>query len=309
MGEYHSSQTPGNLVFGTSEANSVMTRHEMAWQRLIQAEQEIMDCNRAWGDSNMDNPSASLQMALNEPNKKIWYDFKDDSGRYYQKWMILPRETYERIDADPLNIDVNSPIITQVPGDTGTTIDQMVLLTHWYPFLAYSIRYQISLDTFSYILREERAESLVRFFPFQRSWFHKAESNLDDAVFKELERAAWDEMESKGPLMTDSIKARMKLDKEQRQNIDVNAEGTLKRRAEALLHDEDKNTTDRYSRKQQPDKIPNPRNREKIERKLKEKQDKENARDDDGDINMVFGDEPSDEDESGDDNNDEDEFI
>lgn len=68
----------------------------------------------------------------------------------------------------------------------------MLRLANSYSWIAYSIKYSVKLDTPSFILGSNgAAQTLHHFYPFQRPFFHTAESDLDDLVWKDLTNLGW----------------------------------------------------------------------------------------------------------------------
>ncbi|KAL5621002.1 hypothetical protein FOBRF1_004248 [Fusarium oxysporum] len=66
---------------------------------------------------------------------------------------------------------------------------QMLVLARDFPFIVYSIQYELPADFQSRIFPVEKNEKMkcfVPFFPFRRPFYHRAEAILDDLVFKEL---------------------------------------------------------------------------------------------------------------------------
>jgi len=66
--------------------------------------------------------------------------------------------------------------------------DAMRKVTKVYPWIAHSIAYYVSMTTPSFALGVSDAELFVKFYPFQRSFFHRAESSLDSLLFAELKK-------------------------------------------------------------------------------------------------------------------------
>ncbi|KAG6994926.1 hypothetical protein FocnCong_v016556 [Fusarium oxysporum f. sp. conglutinans] len=66
---------------------------------------------------------------------------------------------------------------------------QMLVLARDFPFIVYSIQYELPADFQSRIFPVEKNEKMkcfVPFFPFRQPFYHRAEAILDDLVFKEL---------------------------------------------------------------------------------------------------------------------------
>jgi hypothetical protein len=64
--------------------------------------------------------------------------------------------------------------------------EQMLILAHDFPFIVYSIQYDLQADFHSRIFSSDKMECFVPFFPFRRPFYHRAEAILDDLVFKKL---------------------------------------------------------------------------------------------------------------------------
>jgi hypothetical protein len=63
---------------------------------------------------------------------------------------------------------------------------EMLILAHDFPFIVYSIQYDLQAYFHSRIFRSDDMSCSVPFFPFRRPFYHRAEAILDDLVFKEF---------------------------------------------------------------------------------------------------------------------------
>ncbi|KAF4337444.1 hypothetical protein FBEOM_8673 [Fusarium beomiforme] len=205
-GEYlsSSSQTPENLVFGTSETNSLMTRYEVAWQKLLLEEQDMVECLRAYRSNNgvVKDAEATLQISINDPRTPVCYDKLSD-GNYKRPFFFFDGNEIEYIRnnllatfADLPAGSVDDPLsISQLPNTVPTTQRRMLKLAQYYPSVAYSITYAVQLETPSKILSSPGVtQALYFFYPFQRPFFHTAESQLDDLIWADLVRLGWNDV-------------------------------------------------------------------------------------------------------------------
>jgi hypothetical protein len=70
------------------------------------------------------------------------------------------------------------------------TTKEIRAIVEKYPFMAYTINYDVSLRGDSYILRQNNPKCETVFYPFMRPFFHVAEKKLDDLLFKEMRKLA-----------------------------------------------------------------------------------------------------------------------
>ncbi|KAK6503375.1 hypothetical protein TWF481_008395 [Arthrobotrys musiformis] len=152
-----SSQIYWNLIFGTSETNSVMTRFEGAWQDLFEEEAEL---------------------------------FRDDQGsrKDFTGWLII--EKYPP-GAKYIKEDRENPdqVFYQPEGPYGSTPVEAAYKAH-YPWLCYCLRYTIVIQGTSRILHRENPSFTTHFYPFTRFFFHSAEHSLDTRLFQCMKKEA-----------------------------------------------------------------------------------------------------------------------
>jgi hypothetical protein len=79
---------------------------------------------------------------------------------------------------------------------TGKESKRLQDLAIKYSFLAYSIDYNIVLKTRSFALDKSHPSLKIMFFPLRRQFFHRAESKLDDLIFKQLKTLAREEIDT-----------------------------------------------------------------------------------------------------------------
>ncbi|KAK6516223.1 hypothetical protein TWF506_006132 [Arthrobotrys conoides] len=164
-GNFESSQTVGNLVFGTSESNSCMTRYESSWQALFTDEAAIAS---KIGPNSGVNITGQLEVTRNHATGDI-------------------RESDERSPESRKYIWKDEPL----PGNDNLLVNYAARAK----LLAYTIFYQPRMngpggpDTYSSrILNQKSAttsESTV-FHPFSRRFFHRAEYLLDSALYQAM---------------------------------------------------------------------------------------------------------------------------
>lgn len=141
--EPRSSQAPKNLIFGTGECNSIMTRYEKAWQALVCREGERYKPNR--NDSQQQNQAKNGggTLAANINREKYSTRFGFDS--------------------------IKQPL---------TSDEQLAQLPHW---LCYALNYELMQKEPVGPLNNQKNFKTV-FFPWQRGFFTKFEQILDEAI-------------------------------------------------------------------------------------------------------------------------------
>ncbi|KAJ7214543.1 hypothetical protein GGX14DRAFT_331764, partial [Mycena pura] len=176
---YSSSQMPFNLVFGTSESNSLMTRYENAWQDVLEKEQELSirwtDLTRIYTKKVIKQPQdAGLDIRTNAGDVPIEFDHYDSATDRYttRRFCLFPH-------------DSKAKHFDQIPGVAAETMRAHL---EEYHFLAYSIEYTLWMTTkASYLFNDLPAvKTTVHFFPFTRPLLHKAECDLDRVVIRNL---------------------------------------------------------------------------------------------------------------------------
>ncbi len=66
--------------------------------------------------------------------------------------------------------------------------NDMRKLTEQCPWIAHSIAYHVNMDTYSFALDRAKPDVYIKFYPFSRGFYHRAESMLDGLLFAELKR-------------------------------------------------------------------------------------------------------------------------
>lgn len=184
-----SSQTKENLVFGTSEANSCMTRHEKAWQQLFKDEKLLRD------------RLADEQAKAGMMSDIAKYGKDNDKRTYLQGELSVVCNTkhgpylFDEIDKDTKKYVWKE----RDPIEEDSTLAK---LAEEFPFLAYNIRYEIRLMGQSRILAplgssrgimagtEYEPPTIlhmkVMFYPFSRRFYHRSEHLLDSALYQHM---------------------------------------------------------------------------------------------------------------------------
>ncbi|KAK6525428.1 hypothetical protein TWF694_005566 [Orbilia ellipsospora] len=163
---YMTSQTYWNLIFGTSETNSVMTRFEKAWQTLFEDEAEIFF--KDYG--KIKEVKGWLLIEKDPPGTKVVHEKRPKVGTedgHYTWDTIDPYESRSRED--------------------------------WqanFPWISFYIRYTIILDGPSRILSRNKPSFTAHFYPFTRFFFHSAENSLDTRLFEAMKKRALGSEES-----------------------------------------------------------------------------------------------------------------
>ncbi|KAK1754240.1 hypothetical protein QBC47DRAFT_415082 [Echria macrotheca] len=162
---YATSQIPENLVLGTSETNSLMTRYETAWQNFFLAECEF-------------NPKVAgkLNITCNDAKNPFLHDHKDGV-----KYSRLPQSLGPGTTAGV--VDMGRPL-GKVP------VAALLKLAGICGFLAYTVHYVIEITTTCHLMDDKIKKCEVTFYPFSRPFFHRAEAALDDRLFDLCKQAA-----------------------------------------------------------------------------------------------------------------------
>ena len=144
------------------KSNHENPRYEKAWQRLMADEAELNKQFTGWLTVTR-NPNQSL-----DPSKILPLVLVDEQLQDSSKFV---RHAY-----DDLNIL-----------DANHGIRILANLAHYRRFLAYSVSYQVELRQTSLILNRPQGWKLqTMFYPFLRSFFHRAESFLDNLLYREM---------------------------------------------------------------------------------------------------------------------------
>ncbi|EXF75736.1 hypothetical protein CFIO01_05332 [Colletotrichum fioriniae PJ7] len=214
---FSTSQNLENLIFGTSETNSLMTsttdqfvmeRYEMAWQDLYREEQKIQD-RKAKANENTSRPlQGQLSIHCNNFSNPIRRDFFDSDNKYKFGEFTIPEESVNRANAtadeqfeseDPhlmckayasSNDTSQRHLQDLLEPENAASYDEMLALAYDFPFVVYSIEYTIQNDFKSIILDEASTRASFQFYPFHRSLYHQAEAVLDALVWKRLKEGA-----------------------------------------------------------------------------------------------------------------------
>ncbi|CZR42731.1 uncharacterized protein FPRO_10034 [Fusarium proliferatum ET1] len=174
---FSTSQNFENLVFGTSETNSLMTRYETAWQRFFLAESELAGSGA--------KITGTLDICCNDYNSPILWDVSPGSGQFRTGVLRFTKEDLEAMKKNGFNSNKYLSIKEKKLTDSYIK-EQMLVLAHDFPFIVYSIQYDLQADFHSRIFALDNMECSVPFFPFRRPFYHRSEALLDDLVFKEL---------------------------------------------------------------------------------------------------------------------------
>ncbi|CAG1986782.1 unnamed protein product [Fusarium graminearum] len=147
---YRSSDIPGNLVLGTSETNSVMTRYEKAWQSLI------LDSP----DLNSPSSYPKLTVTRNSRNEPVVRDVKDEiTGRY-----------------------------SRTTSEMSGTEKKIATAYHFLAYtISYSIRFPQGSKL---LKMRPGTGLETTFYPFLRPVYHKLEDELDQALYGEIKNRA-----------------------------------------------------------------------------------------------------------------------
>ncbi|CEF76480.1 hypothetical protein FGSG_08201 [Fusarium graminearum PH-1] len=152
---YRSSDIPGNLVLGTSETNSVMTRFEKAWQTLVLDSPDL--------DSKASCPK--LMVTRNSSNKMVVRDVKNDfTGNY------------SRTESE----------ISQAEKGIATAYHFLAYT------ISYSLNFPMGCKLLN---EGPMSSLNTTFYPFLRPLYHKLEDALDKALYVEIKKRYSQEVE------------------------------------------------------------------------------------------------------------------
>ncbi|ENH62264.1 hypothetical protein FOC1_g10015232 [Fusarium oxysporum f. sp. cubense race 1] len=179
-GIFSTSQNIENLVFGTSETNSLMTRYETAWQKFFLAERDL--------NGTDEDITGTLNILCNDFPKPILWDTENTSNSFGTFVIEFTDKDLEFMKEEGFH---SKPYIKSRKDTLILEEDkkQMLVLARDFPFIVYSIQYELPADFQSRIFPVEKNEKMkcfVPFFPFRRPFYHRAEAILGDLVFKEL---------------------------------------------------------------------------------------------------------------------------
>ncbi|KAI1858010.1 uncharacterized protein JN550_012903 [Neoarthrinium moseri] len=204
---FSTSQNLENLIFGTSETNSLMTRYEMAWQDFYRREQKLHDKLGPLLQENPRSPQGRLEIRCNDFSQPIRYDRYTPGNQYNFDYFTMDEKLVKEVrdasdkilssDNPKLMLDVYNSL-----GDTTKRLNQdhrtagqaasqaeMLLLAHDFPAVVYSLEYTIKNEFISVLLDDQACASYM-FYPFHRSLYHQAEAVLDALVWKAIKEKA-----------------------------------------------------------------------------------------------------------------------
>ncbi|KAF5693480.1 hypothetical protein FGLOB1_14388 [Fusarium globosum] len=154
---FSTSQNFENLVFGTSETNSLMTRYETSWQRFFLAESELAGSGA--------EITGTLGICCNDYNSPILWDVSTGSGQFRTGVLRFTKEDLEAMKKNGFNSNKYLSIKEKKLTDSYIK-EQMLVLAHEFPFIVYSIQYDLQADFHSRIFALDNMECSVAFFPF-----------------------------------------------------------------------------------------------------------------------------------------------
>ncbi|UPK95893.1 hypothetical protein LCI18_006828 [Fusarium solani-melongenae] len=210
---WSTSQNPLNLVFGTSETNSLMTRYEAAWQSFILYEYELQKMSNIVQlvATKQEYPhkmpriissDGQLLIRTNVPEVDLEYDYYDITGAQRYKRKRFPLWDEEKAQAQRNDF-------TQVPRGALSDADMRQSATDYF-FIAHTIEYSLVFGHTSRLLKRRGFQQTVYFYPFSRPLLHKFETDLDRKLLAHLYRSAkqdlvedWNDL---GPIKTPGSK-------------------------------------------------------------------------------------------------------
>ncbi|KAL6366119.1 hypothetical protein LRP88_00215 [Fusarium phalaenopsidis] len=211
---WSTSQNPHNLVFGTSETNSLMTRYEAAWQSFILYEYELQKVSKIiqlvatkqefpHKMPRIMSSDGQLLIRTNVPEVDLEYYYCDMTGTQRYKRKRFPLWDEEKAQAQRNDF-------TQVPGGTLSDADMRQSAKDYF-FTAHTIEYSLLFEHTSRLLKRRGFQQTAYFYPFSRPLLHKFETDLDRKLLAHLYRSAkqdlvedWNDL---GPIKTPGSKA------------------------------------------------------------------------------------------------------
>jgi len=165
----------------------------MAWQAFFKAEQEIAEALTKKFGWRTPRIQGDLLITCNDFSRPIQYDFH---GREHYSMEILevPPEIIQEIKIikDPMCL----PILRGEGSDIRGVVDQglnmstdlcdMLAIAHDFPYIVYSIQYEVETHFKSWILGIDKPKNKFEFYPFRRPLYHSAEAALDAVLWKKL---------------------------------------------------------------------------------------------------------------------------
>ncbi|KAF5700156.1 hypothetical protein FMUND_14461 [Fusarium mundagurra] len=149
-----------NLVFGTSETNSLMTSPET-------------------------KITVTLDICCNDYNNPILWDASTSYGQFGTGVLRFKQKDLEIMKKNGFQSNKYLSVKEEKLSESYIK-EQMLMLAHDFPFIVYSIQYDLQADFKSRIFCLDNMECSVLFFPFRRPFYHRAGALLDDLIFKEL---------------------------------------------------------------------------------------------------------------------------
>ncbi|KAK6524635.1 hypothetical protein TWF281_011537 [Arthrobotrys megalospora] len=154
-----SSQVKENLIFGSSETNSIMTRYEDVYRNAIIRERTLVEELKAiYTKAKLPNPDAQYV------NGRLATALTDKGGKLFFKDNVYTRET------------IAVPKAKEVPG-----AKDWADIGKRYPWLSSELTYKFSLDKESKMFKND-SQWTTRFFPFDRLFFTRLEAVVDDTI-------------------------------------------------------------------------------------------------------------------------------
>ena len=193
---YETSQVPENLVFGTGECNSLMTRYEMAWQALFDEEDSL---EIKWNKKNPVRKSGTLEILTNHSkhDSHIVFDLEENGNFTHGKIDLAAGANLDDLKSSAMGPPQGTDRLAQkVAGGTETIITSCQALRRVcreHPFMAYRIHYSLTMNEWSRLLQRPITKGEFDFFPFRRPMYHAIEADLDDRLFELLKQAAAEE--------------------------------------------------------------------------------------------------------------------
>ncbi|KAH7168350.1 hypothetical protein DER46DRAFT_597197 [Fusarium sp. MPI-SDFR-AT-0072] len=153
-----------------------MTRYETAWQRFFLAEKELAGTGKGI--------TGTLDICCNDFSQPILWDvFKDGN-------FLIDDLTFKKEELDALRksfLGAKRYLAQDLKSLTDDQIrEQMLILAQDFPFIVYSIQYDLRANFHSRVFALDKMDCFVDFFPFCRPFYHRAEAILDDLVFKKM---------------------------------------------------------------------------------------------------------------------------
>ncbi|TXC06871.1 hypothetical protein FocTR4_00009644 [Fusarium oxysporum f. sp. cubense] len=151
-----------------------------AWQKFFLAERDL--------NGTDEDITGTLNILCNDFPKPILWDTENTSNSFGTFVIEFTDKDLEFMKEEGF---YSKPYINSRKDTLILEEDkkQMLVLARDFPFIVYSIQYELPADFQSRIFPVEKNEKMkcfVPFFPFRRPFYHRAEAILDDLVFKEL---------------------------------------------------------------------------------------------------------------------------